>query len=73
MNTNKLRQDLAKVLNSHSIDAQLGIPDYLLAKYLTNQLDQLWELSTEMKNSTDDETYVTQPDTFAPIVKGLMR
>ena len=72
MNTNKLRQDLAKVLNSHSVDAELGIPDYLLAKYVTNQLDQLMDLSVEIKKNASDDDPDT-PNVFINVVKGLQQ
>lgn len=36
--TNEFKIELEHLLNRHSVDNTLNVPDYILAKYITDQL-----------------------------------
>lgn len=38
---NAFERDMAEVLNKHGLDAYAGMPDYILAQYITNALGAL--------------------------------
>lgn len=46
----QFRRDLAAVINRHSIDAALGIPDYALADFLDKQLEHFQQYNGLREN-----------------------
>ena len=53
MNQNKMIMfeiDLEKLINEHSIDNDLNTPDYILADYLVNCLENYRKITEEREN-----------------------
>lgn len=50
----KLLTDIASLLNKHSIDAELGIPDFILAESVKDHLLSLKKLEKERRRWFDE-------------------
>jgi len=43
-------REIASVINRHSVDSVLGIPDFILAEFIVDQLDTIENLHLEEKH-----------------------
>lgn len=49
-NLDDFERDIAEVVNRHGLDNKIGIPDYILAKYVTTTIAALNTANVEIKS-----------------------